>query len=225
MRRRNSDSEFDSDDELIRLLQLEMATYRHSGHVQVGQSPGMSLQPVRRVRETPQRERLDQLRVWDDMDDLFNTSREVPMPRPDKLVAYGEWLRGLTVFTSIRRKEKNNQRLTRRERLFKFSSLCALWMIDRLPEFESLPGLFPDVASSEYELAILHEIRQEVFKEGYFALFHFVKFTNEESDFLAEVYPLAHFSSCFEIFLDGYERLQAKIPRHGVPELPEDFTF
>ena len=248
MSRRSSFSESDSDEVLARLLQWGMAACqpvepvqekpkpskpvqekpKPSKPVRVRQCPGMSLRPSKPVqpqRETPRREPLAQLHVWDDVNDLFDTSREVPMPQPDMLAAYGKWLRSHTVFTSIRRKEKSNQRLTRKERLFKFSSLCALWIIDSLPEFESLPGLFPDVASSDYELMRLYERRWKVFKKGYLALFHFVNFTDVEKDVLAKVHPLAIFASRFEIFLDGYERLQATVPRHGVPELPEDFTF
>lgn len=242
MCRRSSfyESDSDSDEEIIRLLQREMAARQPvepvqvkpqpSKPVRVKQCPGMSLKPSKPVRvkpqwETPRRESPAQLRVWNDVSDLFDTSREVPMPQPDMLAAYGKWLRSHTVFTSIRRKEKSNQRLTRKERLFKFSSLCALWVIDGLPEFESLTGRLPDIASSEYELARLYKLRWKVFKEAYLDLFLFVKFTDEERDLLAEVRPLAVFASRFEIFLDGYERLQATVPRHGVPELPEDFTF
>ena len=214
-----SESDSDSDEEIIRLLQREMAARQPVRRVR--ETP----QPVRRVRETPQRESPAQLRVWDDVSDLFDMSREVPMPQLDMLVAYGKWLRSHTVFTSIQRKEESNQRLTRKERLFKFSSLCALWVIDGLPEFESLTGLLPNVASSDYELMKLYERRWKVFKEAYLALFLFVKFTDEERDLLADIRPLVDFSSRFEIFFDGYERFQAKVPIHGVPELPEDFTF
>ena len=234
MSRRSSfyESDSDSDEEIIRLLQREMAARQPVEPVWETPQPVRRVQvkpqPVRRVREMAARqpvEPLAQLRVWNDVSDLFDTSREVPMPQPDMLAAYGKWLRSHTVFTSIRRKEKSNQRLTRKERLFKFSSLCALWVIDGLPEFESLTGRLPDIASSEYELARLYKLRWKVFKEAYLDLFLFVKFTDEERDLLAEVRPLAVFASRFEIFLDGYERLQATVPRHGVPELPEDFTF
>ena len=215
MSRRNSDSEFDSEEELIRLLQWR----KPKPSMQGKPKPSMQGKPRHEPRHEPRP--ID----WKSADDLFDDTTDMVVPKPDQLVAFGRWLRSHTVFTTIRRKVLRTQRLTRKERSFKFSSLCALWIIDRLSTFEDLPAIVVDTFSDSPDLESFLAICREVLFMAYISLFQFVRTMVEERDFMTNIKVLNRVSSLFEEFLDIYETFQPVVPRHGVPELPEDFTF